>query len=186
MVVPSPASASTSLPPASGAAGGAADPLDDLDDLDAIAAAMRHLQRLRSSRSVHAALSAAAGITLSQQAVEVLTALRHTVPVARLAEDARMDVAAVSRQLRVLEEAGYLTRHPSPDHGSVVLVTPTPLGRSVAARVAALRHEHLAMALSTWSRGDRHRLATLLRRLVDDLQATPYADAGPTKPRRPR
>lgn len=148
-------------------------------DIAAIAGAMRALQRLRGSRQVHAALVRAAHIELSQQAVQVLLALGHGQSVAELARAAHMDVAAVSRQLRVLEDAGLLERAPSPDHGSVVIVTPTSRGRAVAERIRRVRDEHLHRALAAWTPDDREHLAALLQRLVDDLQATPYRDDPP-------
>ena len=144
-------------------------------EIDALAEAMRGLQRLRASRKVHATLAEATGIELSQQAVQVLTALDGTLPVARLADAARMDVGAVSRQLRVLEADGYVTRAPSPENASIVLVTATTRGRDVAARVVSARNDHLARAIADWPADDRRALAELLQRLVDDLQATPYA-----------
>lgn len=153
--------------------------LDANDQIGAIAHAMRDLQRLRASRKVHAALADATGIELSQQAVQVLGALDGTQPVAQVARAARMDVGAVSRQLRVLEDAGYVTKTPSPDNASVVLVAATRKGHDVASRVAASRNDHLARAVEDWSAADRGALATLLRRLVDDLQATPYTTEAP-------
>jgi DNA-binding MarR family transcriptional regulator len=152
---------------------------DAPDPITAIADAIRDLQRLRSSRRVHAALADATGVDLSQQAVQVLGALDETRPVAQLARAARMDVGAVSRQLRTLEDAGYVTKTPSPDNASVVLVAATPQGREAASRIAASRNDHLARAVERWSAADRATLAALLRRLVDDLQATPYRDEAP-------
>ncbi len=145
------------------------------DETTAVAGALRTLQQLRASRRVHAALVRAAGVELSQQAVQVLLAVGDGQSVAELARAAHMDLGAVSRQLRVLEEAGYLARSPSPDHGSVVLVAVTPQGRAVAERLRVLRDDHLRRALSGWSSNERATLAALLRRLVDDLQSTPYA-----------
>jgi len=150
-----------------------------VDAIATIADAMRDLQRLRASRKVHAVLTRALGTELSQQAVQVLTALDGARPVAQVAHAARMDVGAVSRQVRVLEHEGYVTRRPSPDNASVVLVSATRRGRALAARIAASRNDHLARALSDWSPTDRCRLAELLRRLVDDLQSTPFTDPLP-------
>jgi DNA-binding MarR family transcriptional regulator len=141
-----------------------------------IAEAMRDLQRLRASRKVHAALVEATGVDLSQQAVQVLVALEGTLPVARLAQVARMDVGAVSRQLRVLEHEGCVTKAPSPDNASAVLVTATERGRKAAAAITRARDDHLAHVLADWSPDDRAALAILLRRLVDDLQATPFPE----------
>lgn len=148
--------------------------VDAPDQIAAIAEAMRDLQRLRASRRVHAALSEAAGVDLSQQAVQVLAALDGTMPVAQLAHAARMDVGAVSRQVRALETEAYVRKAPSRDNGSVVLVTATPRGRAAARRIAAIRNDHLGRALAGWDPTERQQLATLLQRLVDDLQATPY------------
>lgn len=145
----------------------------------AIAEAIRDLQRLRASRKVHAALVDAIGVDVSQQALQVLGALDQTRSVAQVAAAARMDVGAVSRQLRLLEDRGYVDKAPSPDNASVVLVSATTRGRDVAARVAASRNDHLSRALAGWSPSDRRALATLLRRLVDDLQATPFTEEAP-------
>jgi DNA-binding MarR family transcriptional regulator len=149
------------------------------EQLATVAQAMRDLQRLRASRKVHAALSDAVATDLSQQAVQVLVALDGTLPVAQLAHVARMDVGAVSRQVRALEERGYVTKRPSADNASVVLVTATARGTETAARIVAARNDHLARALADWTPADRRTLATLLHRLVDDLQATPFSEAAP-------
>ncbi|QQS24834.1 MAG: MarR family transcriptional regulator [Actinomycetota bacterium] len=152
--------------------------------MGAVANALQELQRLRASRQVHGALAQAAGVDLSQQAVQVLLALDECRPVAKLARAAHMDIGAVSRQLRVLEEGGYLTRSPSPEGGNVVLVTATSKGRALARRVIAVRNEHLAETLSGWSSVERRRLAELLGRLVGDLQQTPYPTRKNTKEHR--
>ena len=70
-------------------------------------------------------MAGAAGVTLPQQAMHVLRALgdRDPLPMGDLARAARMDAGAVSRQVRLLEEAGLAERRPSPQHGSVVLVS---------------------------------------------------------------
>jgi DNA-binding MarR family transcriptional regulator len=143
-------------------------------DLTALADAMRRLQRLGASRRVHATLSEATGIDLPQQALQVLSALDGTMAVAELARAAHMDVGAVSRQLRLLEDDGYVQKSASPDNASVVLVKETARGRAVARKVFEVRNAHLARALDTWTDDERRELATLLQRLVDDLQATPY------------
>ncbi len=159
------------------AAGPTSDPMTD--PTSDIAEALRELQRLRASRKVHTALVDATGVDLSQQAVQVLMALDDTLPVAQLAQAARMDVGAVSRQLRTLEADGYVVKRPGPDTASVVLVSRTAKGRSVAGRIAEVRNAHLVRALADWNRRDRETLAALLQRLVGDLQATPFGAAAP-------
>jgi DNA-binding MarR family transcriptional regulator len=141
--------------------------------------AIRRLGRLLASRRVFSQLAAAAGIELSQQAIQVLRVLDRDEPrsVAEVARAARMDVGAVSRQLATLEERGLASRRPSRVHGSVVLVTATARGERVVAQVSAVQARHLREALAGWSIDERATLARLLGRLVDDLQQTPYASS---------
>lgn len=140
-----------------------------------LATALHQLGRLLSSRRVFANLVAVAGYELSQQSAQVLLALGEgTRSVADLARAAQMDVGAVSRQLRALEEAGLVRRSHSPAHGSVVLVDATPAGGAVAQQLAEVRNRQLVEALAGWEPEDREALGRLLLRFVEDLQATPY------------
>ena len=145
------------------------------DHIEAIGQGINRLQRLLSSRRVFSRLATSAELTLSQQATQVLLTLRRTgTAIADVAAAAHMDVGAVSRQLRILEDARLASRVTSPTHGSVVLVRTTPKGERLATHVRDVRSRHLASALSGWTDGERAQLGTLLDRLVDDLQATPY------------
>lgn len=141
-----------------------------------LTAALGRLTRLLANRRVHGRLTAALGVDLSQQAMQVLGALDADVasPVGELARAAHMDVGAVSRQLRGLEERGLVTRTASPGNGSIVLVAATDEGRVVADQLATVRSSHLGEALSGWSEAEVAALAAQLDRLLDDLQATPY------------
>ena len=146
--------------------------------LDELARALQGLQRLRSSKQVYALLGQAIGTNLPRQAIEALTALgEETMPVAEVAKRARMDVSATSRQLRDLERSGYLKKQPSAEKRSVVLVGATAEGRALFRQVRSVQNRHLSRALADWDEQDRRRLATLLDRLVADLQETPYEAA---------
>jgi len=146
------------------------------------------LQRLLASRRVYSGLAEVAGVDCSQQAVQVLRAVADggPQPVAAVARAARMDMGAVSRQLRALQDQGMIARTTSPTNGSVVLVEATAAGLDAARRIERVRGQHLHDALRGWSDPERHQLGALLVRLVDDLQRTPYragavassADAG--------
>lgn len=153
--------------------------LADLEgEIAGIRTGLARLQRMLSSRRLNAGAAEAAGIALTQQAIEVLRALDPTapMPVGDLARAARMDTGAVSRQVRVLEEQGYVERRASADHGSIVLVGATPLGRAAAARYERVRNLQLLRALAEWAPEERLELGRLLVRLVDDLQAIPYIE----------
>jgi DNA-binding MarR family transcriptional regulator len=148
----------------------------DDDQLGAVRLGLTRLGRLLSSRRVHAGMARAAGVALPEQAMNVLRALgdRDPLPVGDLARAARMDAGAVSRQIRVLEEAGLVERRDSPQHGSIVLVGATTEGRETARRFERVRNAQLSRALADWTDDEREELGRLLLRLVDDLQVTPY------------
>jgi DNA-binding MarR family transcriptional regulator len=146
------------------------------DQLVAVRLGITRLGRLLSSRGVHVGMAGAAGVELSEQAMNVLRALvdRHPIPVGDLARSARMDTGAVSRQIKVLESEGLVVRAASPQHRSIVLVEATERGKDVARRFERVRHAQLSRALASWTDAEREQLGILLVRLVDDLQSTPY------------
>jgi DNA-binding MarR family transcriptional regulator len=148
---------------------------------DALNVALERLRRLMGSRSVYARQAEAADVALPQQAVHVLSTLAGQPPraVAEVARAARMDVGAVSRQLRVLEEAGLASRRSSPTNGTVVLTAATRAGEELARRFRQVGSSQLERALAGWSQPDREQLGRLMLRFVEDLQRTPYqAEAG--------
>lgn len=158
-----------------------ADALDDLQH------ALQRLGRLLGSRQAASRLVAVAGVEVSQQGVALLRALRHEgrVPAATLAAAAGMDLGAVSRQVRALEEQGLATRSTDPGDGRVTLVELTPAGAVTAERLHAISAHHLEQALGSWSERERRDLARALGRLVDDLRATPL-EAEPDAADHPR
>lgn len=145
-------------------------------DLEVVRLGLHRLQRLLSTRRTWAALAGAAGVDLQQQEIQVLQVLHDAEPrsIAELARLARMDAAAVSRQVRTLEARGLVARRSSVHNGRVVLVEPTEDGLACARRLHELRSGHLGNALEAWDPADRDSLGRLLLRLVDDLQRTPY------------
>lgn len=144
-----------------------------MGDIVAVAAAVQRLQRLRNSKRIHAVLTDAAGVVLTQQSLRLLIAVTDGETATELASSSNMDGAAVSRELRRLEEAGLVAREPSPHHHAGVVVRLTVEGRMARDRVVAVRHHHLARTFSGWSQTDTAALADLLGRFVDDLQANP-------------
>jgi DNA-binding MarR family transcriptional regulator len=152
---------------------------NDVDE--ELLAAIQRLGRLMGSPQVARQMAGAAGAEVSQQGVQILRALhRHgEQPIAGLAALAHMDISAVSRQLRPLEEAGLVRRAAAASDGRVALVSLTPAGSKLAERIRAVGLRHLDDALSDWSTGDRADLARLLSRLADDFAHTRLA---PQKP----
>jgi DNA-binding MarR family transcriptional regulator len=145
-------------------------------DVEVVRLGLHRLGRLLSNRRSWALLASSADVDLPQQTIQVLLQLHDGEPrsVAELARVARMDAAAVSRQIRVLEEHGLVERQASANHGRVVLIQPTSQGLEQAQRLYRLNQSHLADALASWTEEERQTLGTLMIRLVDDLQRTPH------------
>jgi len=146
-------------------------PLEGDDDL---LLAIYRIGRLMGSRQVSARIADAAGATVTKQGVQVLRALYRfgQRQIADLASLAHMDVAAVSRQLRELEDTGLVTRAPVAADGRAALVSLTPSGRRIAKRIRDVGLLHLTNALQDWDPRERSELARLLSKLVDDLMNT--------------
>ena len=156
--------------------------VDEEEGIAEISLGIRRLQRLLSSRRVYSNLAAVAGVSLSQQALQVLGALTAGRPqsVADVARAAHMDVAAVSRQLGALEEERLVRRATSASNASVVFVEATPRGRRMVSQLEAVRTRHLREALASWTPAEQATLGHLLLRLVDDLPLTPYREGRET------
>ncbi|MCO5314103.1 MAG: MarR family transcriptional regulator [Microthrixaceae bacterium] len=141
---------------------------------DDLLVVIQRLGRLIGSRQVAGRITDAAGVEISQQGVQILRSLlRHgELPIAGVAAAAHMDISAVSRQLGPLEEAGLTARGAAKDDGRVVLIRLTPSGRRVAQRIRSVGLRHLQASLIAWSADEKHQLAELLGRLIDDMQRT--------------
>lgn len=156
-------------------------PVASSEPTEELMASLQRLGRLLASRQVASRISTAAGVDVSQQGAALLRVLLREgqLSVAALAAAAPMEIAAVSRQVRLLEAAGAVDRSTSPDDGRVTLIDLTPEGRALAERIRAVGVRHLQEALDGWSVADQRTLATLMRRLVDDLRATPVRRGPP-------
>lgn len=145
------------------------------EPVEELMVALQRLGRLLGSRQVASRIITVAGVDVSQQGMTLLRVLLREgrQSIATLAETAAMDLGAVSRQLRLLEQSGAVQRSRSPDDGRVALVELTATGRRIAERIRDVSVRHLEAALGAWSADDERTLARLMQRLVDDLVATP-------------
>jgi|1186.fasta_scaffold557323_2 DNA-binding MarR family transcriptional regulator len=143
--------------------------------LDELTSSLQRLGRLLASRQATSRVTTAAKVDVSQQGATLLRALLRggEQPMATLATAAAMDLGAVSRQIRQLEELGAVRRSSDPGDGRVSLLRLTPKGRRMAENLRAVGVRHLDTALRDWTEADSRRLASLLDRLVTDLVATP-------------
>ena len=146
-------------------------------DDDAIERALEQLLRLNASRKVHARQVAAAGVRVSAPGLALLRRIQEEGPLSlgELARRTEMDPAATGRQIRALEDEGFVRRDSSADDGRVTVVRVTPAGREARRRIDEVMGSHMEGVLATWSDADRSDLARLLTRLVDDLRSAQYA-----------
>jgi DNA-binding MarR family transcriptional regulator len=86
-----------------------------------------------------------------------------------LAAGAGIDVSVASRQIAVLERAGFVQRRPDPEDGRATLFRLTGAGADALAGSRALRASWAGSALADWDEDDGRLLADLLDRLVADL-----------------
>ena len=157
-------------------------PVGSTEPIDDLMASLQRLGRLLASRQVASRITTAAGAEVTQQGAALLRVLLREgqLAIAALAASTPMEIAAVSRQVRLLEDAGAVQRSRSPDDGRVALLELTPEGHEVAERIRAVGVHHLQAALAAWSKADERTLARLIRRLVDDLKSTPVPSDLPT------
>jgi DNA-binding MarR family transcriptional regulator len=149
-----------------------------VDDLARTQRALEQLDRLRASRNGHAALAAAAGVDLSRPAYALLRRIDEhgAAPLGELARATGMDAASTGRQVRKLEQLGFVHRTPSTADARVVVVAITPAGQRARRRVADVLEAHLRDVLDRWSAADRRALGDLLQRLVDDFRDIQFRD----------
>jgi DNA-binding MarR family transcriptional regulator len=148
---------------------------------DEVTAAIQTLFRLGGSRRIHQQQIAAAGVSLSPQALRVLertVEAGHTTP-GQLAHRLDLDPAVITRLLRQLEDCGLVTRSRSADDGRVTTVEPTAEGFDAFGRVRDVIWDQVRRTLAGWPEDDVGALADLLGRLVTDVQKEPYRPPEP-------
>jgi DNA-binding MarR family transcriptional regulator len=125
-------------------------------------------------------LQRALGLSLSETNLGTLQLVQRHGPVAvsEVARRLEVDLSNASRQVRVLEDQGLVTRSADPDDRRVARVAITAAGRRVLERVRAVALNDYAVALDDWSARDRTQLADLLDRFRTALLATEPDESG--------
>jgi DNA-binding MarR family transcriptional regulator len=121
----------------------------------------------------HERLMALAELPLDRAAVAILRYIAESEPLRPGVLAVRLSVEAshVTRQLRQLEQGGYVIRVADPDDRRAQRVQLTELGLVAVQRIREASRRGLEVALADWSDGDLERLAALFHRLVDDFVA---------------
>jgi DNA-binding MarR family transcriptional regulator len=133
-------------------------------------AAIAQFANNRSLDVVHAARS---GVPLSLASVAVLGRIveASSIGLSELRAATRLQPAALSRHIRILEEGGYIKRTESPNDGRAAVVRALELGQRAYAKVRSVNDELLEAQLVDWSSAELNQLAELMERLDSDLRS---------------
>ena len=103
----------------------------------------------------------------------LLFAVRHRGPLrlADLAAACYIDASTASRQTAELVAHGLLRREPDPTDGRASLLALTDEGEQTVQDLIKQREEFFTSALAEWDDDDVRRLAELMGRLTDSLDA---------------
>ncbi|MCW2599553.1 MAG: hypothetical protein JWM02_1382 [Frankiales bacterium] len=82
-----------------------------------------------------------------------------------------VDLSVVSRQVRALEDAGFVSRNTDPADARAALVSATEVGLAAFDRTRKQRTEVLDEVLARWPTEDRADLVRLLTRFNAELEA---------------
>ncbi|MFE9444728.1 MarR family winged helix-turn-helix transcriptional regulator [Streptomyces sp. NPDC006602] len=121
----------------------------------------------------HERLMALAGLALDRAAVAILRHIAESEPLRPGVLAVRLSVEAshVTRQLRQLEQDGYVVRVADPDDRRAQRIQITDAGLAAVERIREVSRRGMEMALADWSEEDIEQLAALFRRMVGDFVA---------------
>jgi DNA-binding MarR family transcriptional regulator len=141
--------------------------------LEQIERSMGQIGRAGSSVMAARRRAARAGVEVSAPGMGILGVLDRggRQRVSAVARRAGMVGTLASRELRLLERAGYVTRAADGADGRAVVVSITAKGRDAYRRLRAASVEAAAEALAGWRADELRELARLLARMADDFGA---------------
>lgn len=113
--------------------------------------------------------AAVRALDLTESQCKVLTLLADGVPksATHLAREALVTSQTMTGIVKNLEVKGLVTRHPSPDHARVMLISLTELGVTRADQAHELARHVEAALRNAMSDNDYQRLLRLLEQAVD-------------------
>jgi DNA-binding MarR family transcriptional regulator len=151
---------------------------DDDGEIEAAEHALERLFRLAANRRLQPQQTATVGVDVSRVGFAILRCVDEAgePTLGEVARECSLDPAAVTRQVKLLEEEGLLERAVSVDDGRVSTVRLTRQGRRTLRKIVAFRTAYMARVLDGWSRADRQTLTRLVDRLVDELRVVPIRE----------
>jgi DNA-binding MarR family transcriptional regulator len=141
--------------------------------LEQIERSMGQIGRAGSSVMAARRRSDRAGVDVSAPGMGILGVLERGGPlrVSVVARRAGMVAPLASRELRQLEEQGFVSRAADGSDGRAVVVAITTKGRDAYRRLRAASVAAAADALADWKASELAQLARLLTRMADDFGA---------------
>lgn len=141
-------------------------------DIVELERALTRIAHLLTCSRQHDRTVVEAGVAIDRASAPLLRVLADApepVRMGALADRLAVEAPHVTRQVQRLERGGLVERVPDPDDGRAQRVRITPRGAEAVECVRAVGRRHMAEALADWSEEDRHRLAVLCHRMVDDF-----------------
>jgi DNA-binding MarR family transcriptional regulator len=134
--------------------------------------AISGLHRFAGSRKLDAMHAERAGVDLNLAAYGVLSKVVEHGPLSlgELSKLAHMQPSALSRQVRLLEVGGHISRSSGSVDARVALVSVTPAGRDAHRRLRDANEALLARQLCGWTEAELVDVAEKIERLVADLR----------------
>lgn len=143
------------------------DPEAALIVAERIRSAWRDLRRAGSTGAVRAHLyEPDTPLEVAQADALDLTVTNAPVRMNEVAALLRVDPSTATRAIAKLQERGLVRREPDPHDARAVLVTPSPKGAELHARVRARANTLVADTLQSFDPHEREVLANLMERLV--------------------
>lgn len=131
---------------------------------------LHFIQQLgRSYRAFVAGFEAHTGQSMARWRIMVLLGRHGELSQKRLVQELGIDPAALTRQLKALEQAGMVERHSDSQDARLTNVALTPAGRRTMASTMALRNEYLEWALGDLPVPEMKVIAETLVKLEERL-----------------
>src|SRR5271154_1939610 len=156
-------------------------PALDVDQLDAYFALMEAVSLLQ--HQVEQQLRAEGGISYVQFQLLARLNARGQLTMTELADGVVYSRSGLTYQAGLLEQAGLITRGPSPDDERATLVTITDDGRALLGRVMPGHIQVTRLLFDPLTDDDLHHLGDIMTRVRDHMRARPPRSAAPRKPR---
>ena len=142
------------------------------EDMIELERALTRISHLLTRAKQHDRTVVEAGVAIDRASAPILRLLADApepVRLGALADRLAVEAPHVTRQVQRLERSGLVERVPDPDDGRAQRVRISPKGADAVECVRAVGRRRMAEARAGWSDEDRHRLAVLCHRMVDDF-----------------